>query len=343
MVINWGDTVQVINNVPQGAFQVTHFYSAAPDPGNPTAPIPIHISVVDDDSLSASGDHTSAVPGLGPLGAIFFMPTPPTLPQIFVQSSGLADYVAQQPNVITFTTVQFDVRPPRRDVFGNTEAAVVLRTIDVASDTEHGVVVLPVDVLNNLPQLFSKLPDDHYRLYYVEQGTERLIMDVMVRRGKPIDPTDDSEGTQDRPPTAHEERIDPRVLEHDVGEAQQAQEKTDDSNTPDELLEAPGDDSALLEHLTPPAEVGSGRSPLPVVDPNADVMVARAGSTKYRELFAPAVALIAASSAWTNGRWAQRVDEELANADARTLTKSARLKHRLRRGDYPRIHPTRSR
>ena len=77
----------------------------------------------------------------------------------------------------------------------------MLRTIDVASAIERSVVVLPVDVLNNLPQLFNKLPDDHYRLYYAEQGTERLIMDVMVRRGKPIDPTDDSEGTQDRPPT----------------------------------------------------------------------------------------------------------------------------------------------
>ena len=83
LVINWGDTVQVINDVPQGAFQVAHLYTAAADPLNPTAPIPIHISVVDDTNLSASGDHTSAVPGLGPLGAIFFMPAPPTLPQIF--------------------------------------------------------------------------------------------------------------------------------------------------------------------------------------------------------------------------------------------------------------------
>jgi hypothetical protein len=339
LVINWGDTAQVINNVPQGAFDITHFYSAAPNPANPTAPIPIHISVVDDDNLSASGDHTSAVPGLGPLAAIFFMPAPPTLPQIFVQSSGLGDYVAVQPNVLTFTTVQFDLRPPRRDASSTAEAAVVLRTIDVASGTERGVVVLPVDVLNNLPQLFSKLPDDHYRLYYNEQGTERLIMDVMVRRGKAIDPTDDSEGTQDRPPTSHMERIEGGEVD-DHREAQQALEKAADAENGagahlDEVLEAPGDGSAMLEHLPAPLRVGSGQSEWPAVDPNADALVARSSPSKYRDLFAPAVAAIVASSAWTNGRWARHVDRELAKADAQRLTKSARLKRRLRRGTFP--------
>ena len=60
------------------------------------------------------------------------------------------------------------------------------------------------EALNDLRAFFASLPDNHYRIFLVrtDNNTRRLIMDVYVRRGRVIDPSDDSEGTRDRPPTS---------------------------------------------------------------------------------------------------------------------------------------------
>ena len=191
-------------------------------------------------------------------------------------------------------------------------------------------MLLPVDVLNNLSALFARLPDDHYRLYYVEQGVERMIMDVVVRRGKPIDPTDDSEGTQDRPPTAHFERVDDR---HDLTH----------NATPAELIAPvaiggpegpalPTTEDATDAALTA-AATGALELPLAISSPEANVGVVfkPVASARYRALLVPAVAAVAASSAWAGCRWALHVDQELACASDDALSKSARLRRRLRR------------
>jgi hypothetical protein len=62
------------------------------------------------------------------------------------------------------------------------------------------------EALYDLRAFFATLPDNHYRIYLVrtENNSRRLIMDVYVRRGRVIDPSDDSEGTRDRPPTSEE-------------------------------------------------------------------------------------------------------------------------------------------
>jgi hypothetical protein len=62
------------------------------------------------------------------------------------------------------------------------------------------------EALYDLRKFFSTLPDNHYRIYLVrtDNNSRRLIMDVYVRRGRVIDPSDDSEGTRDRPPTSEE-------------------------------------------------------------------------------------------------------------------------------------------
>jgi hypothetical protein len=58
--------------------------------------------------------------------------------------------------------------------------------------------------LRDLRRLFGKLPNGRYQLYDVctDVSLRRLVMDVYVRRGRPIDPSDDSEGARDRPPTS---------------------------------------------------------------------------------------------------------------------------------------------
>ena len=51
--------------------------------------------------------------------------------------------------------------------------------------------------------LIATLPDNHYKIYLVstENNSHRLVLDVYVRQGRVVDPSDDSEGTRDRPPT----------------------------------------------------------------------------------------------------------------------------------------------
>jgi hypothetical protein len=332
LTINWGDTVQVIQNVPQGNFTLTHFYIAPPDPANPSAPIAIHVSVNDDTQLSAAAAGTAVVPGLGPLGgalALFYVQQQSTIPTIISEIAHV-DYGAAQPIVLSFTTVQFDPRAPQGVTTAATKAVVALRTVDLEAGTEQGVVLLPVDILNNLSDLFGKLPDDHYRLYYVEQGTERLIMDAVVRQGRPIDPTDQSEGTSDRPPTS-------QLNQHPEVPAANREQNAHVQDAP-AAVEAtaepakPGDVSLVSPLELPTASGAVDPSPTSLA-PREDAIFARnqASQTKYRHLLGPALAAVAATSVWSGDRWAREVDRELAQAPTEALTKAARLRRRLRR------------
>jgi hypothetical protein len=59
------------------------------------------------------------------------------------------------------------------------------------------------EALSDLRSLFATLPDGHYKIYLVRTDNDlrRLVMDVFVRRGRIVDPTDESEGSRDRPPS----------------------------------------------------------------------------------------------------------------------------------------------
>jgi hypothetical protein len=330
LTINWENSTQTYTMAPgQETFQISHKYSAPPDPSNPSAPITIKITVADDDLGAVNSQKVADTPGLGAAGdlAFFYVQQDPNVPR-FDTGGGHVDYAEAQPIVLAFTTVQFDSHMQQGDAFAAAKPVVALRTFDPVSGVEQGVVLLPVDVLNNLSALFVKLPDDHYRLYYVEQGTERLIMDVVVRHGKPIDPTDDSEGTQDRPPTAQFDRAE-RPQELIKGAAPADAQEPLATGEEDEAPPAEAEESSDVSLLP----TGPARFELPVSLPPAEVpgVVAfeRISGAKYRAMLAPAVAAVAASSVWAGGRWAQEVDTELANAPADSLSKSARLRRRL--------------
>ena len=59
------------------------------------------------------------------------------------------------------------------------------------------------EALADLRGLISTLPDNHYKIYLVrtDNNSRRLVLDVYVRRGRVVDPSDESEGTRDKPPT----------------------------------------------------------------------------------------------------------------------------------------------
>jgi hypothetical protein len=53
--------------------------------------------------------------------------------------------------------------------------------------------IQPFD-LSKLPELFGRLPADRYRIYLIEDGAERLVLDFIIRQGQPIEiPEEDSE------------------------------------------------------------------------------------------------------------------------------------------------------
>jgi hypothetical protein len=86
-------------------------------------------------------------------------------------------------------------------------AASTDRYLELVLISPEGEVVLSYrlkdDALSDLRGLFATLPDGHYKIYLVrtDNNSKRLVMDVFVRRGRIVDPTDDSEGTRDRPPS----------------------------------------------------------------------------------------------------------------------------------------------
>ena len=197
--------------LPAGSttFSLSHVYAKAPTGAQQQVNV-VNVQIVDVHTGLGTGATTATVIfyGLGAGGnpnggsiPAFFIPQNTALTQL-TGGGGEQIVIAAQPLVLSFTTVQFEPRALQSTPVADAKPVVALRIVNLVTEAEVGVVILPVDVLNNLSALFSKLPDDHYRLYYIEQGTERLIMDVMVRGGKPLDPLDTSEGTQDRPPTS---------------------------------------------------------------------------------------------------------------------------------------------
>jgi hypothetical protein len=53
---------------------------------------------------------------------------------------------------------------------------------------------------SKLPALFGRLPADRYRIYLIEDGTERLILDFIIQQGQPIEVPETFEGDVDEVP-----------------------------------------------------------------------------------------------------------------------------------------------
>ncbi len=96
-----------------------------------------------------------------------------------------------------------DVRGGGGEVAANSERYLELRVV-YPDGTESEGFKIKDEALADLRAFFKTLPDGRYRIYLVRTEnrlSERLVIQVDVRRGRVIDVTDDSEGTRDRPPT----------------------------------------------------------------------------------------------------------------------------------------------
>jgi hypothetical protein len=198
-----GTLVRTSGNVgvaTTGSFGITHQYLGPPDPLNPTADIKITVAVVDDNNASVSDFVTISNPGINTFNVA--IDTTPDVPRLVLVSQpppqGLLDQQSAapsslQPNVAQIVHNELTLTSDR-----------FLELVVVSSDgneIEH--YRLSDEALVDLRGLFATLPDNRYKIFLIrtDNNSRRLVMDVFVRRGRVIDPSDDSEGTRDRPPT----------------------------------------------------------------------------------------------------------------------------------------------
>jgi hypothetical protein len=116
---------------------------------------------------------------------------PPTIP-VFTRSEQLPVVVQSPPPLAT--SVETPVVEVETEAAGIRYIEIRLAVpIDDAGNVEEVFAMkLPAEWLTNLPAILRQLPDDRYRIYLILEGgsEERLVMDVLVRDGRPVEPTE---------------------------------------------------------------------------------------------------------------------------------------------------------
>ncbi|TWT43356.1 PKD domain-containing protein [Botrimarina hoheduenensis] len=219
VLVDWGDRLNlpaadrfVVERLYAGptpqSFTINHRYFGPPNPQNPAADIVISVLIRDDDFGSAalavgqSNLEVVAISNSGVEDNKVAIDTTPQAPEIKFPEA--IENVA----AVERSTAPPSDRSATADGAASADAGIgaerYLELRLVGPDGVEGAGYrLPDDSLSDLPTLFSRLPDDRYRIYVVEAQTEtrRLVIDVNVRGGRVVDLSDDSDGGRDRPPT----------------------------------------------------------------------------------------------------------------------------------------------
>ncbi|HTI50846.1 MAG TPA: hypothetical protein VL475_07845, partial [Planctomycetaceae bacterium] len=325
IVVNWGDgTVETFYFSDPGTFQFSHFYTANPDPTNAAAPIPIVVTVYDDPNSTFIG--LQQPPSTFPINATDFKTIANGQDTVLTFTNSPGEGLVSVGIFRLDTTVQITQRlfPPVTMLLYTFDSAglasvgssslveeaptylealvetrqVLLVTVN-AKGAESDPVVLDENVLDDLPGLFRRLPDGRYRIYLREVGEQRvrLLIDVNLRGGKP---SDDTEGGQDKPPTA----------ESDAKEAAFSGPAIVDDLA---WVTIPANEQALA----PIAQIAVGTE-------SADGDI----SIDPEESIPAAATMLAALG--RRRPWDERVDEALGEARCASLSKAARLARRVR-------------
>ncbi|MEW4488785.1 hypothetical protein AB1L42_11920 [Thalassoglobus sp. JC818] len=206
-----------------GEFLFDHQYLANPNEESPSSPIPIQITLYDDPNIlfTSGGEELgkvsvtslAPVPGEGLFGSIPFdlsievpQPEPPRTEITETRDSDI-EVAATSEEDLEFETVT-DI-----DTVQN-ERIVVIQKINSQGEVEVDRFGRPIQrslygkdaeaVLSNLPGLFEKLRDGHWKIF-MKEGQDaqlQLVEDVELRDGRPA--SSDDSGTMDRPPTGEE-------------------------------------------------------------------------------------------------------------------------------------------
>jgi hypothetical protein len=198
LVVAWDDgttsTASLSSTSP--TVSLTHFFATNPDKADPAAPIPITVTGTD-----VTAQASAAVAGTGVGIAVIPETTTSFVELVAAPALEAAPTLATVDQPVT-QAVDLGVAESQATV--GSDRQVLLRIVSPLGD-EGSSIPVPNRWLNDLPSLFKKLPDGRYRVYLSEGDHVRLVIDVMVRQGRPVDSSEDASGAGDRPPTSQTE------------------------------------------------------------------------------------------------------------------------------------------
>jgi hypothetical protein len=126
-----------------------------------------------------------------PIQRVGMRPPPPRV-QVFTRVERPPTFVPPPPPLTP--PVDQPIVEPEADVVvaRYLEVRIVVPIDDAGNVREQMVMKLPAEWLERLPMILRRLPDDRYRIYLMLNGgeEERLVIDVFVRDGRPVEPTD---------------------------------------------------------------------------------------------------------------------------------------------------------
>jgi hypothetical protein len=317
IMVDWGDGAgfvpeQLYAGPTPESFTITHTYLGPPDPNNPAADIQIQVQILDDDAMTLgvvqdgfSNIEDTVISNPGAQVINVRIDTTPDVPKL--------EYVPKPINLVLFdqqTQPISTIQTQDTNIATSELATSTDRYLELQLISPEGKVVLSYrlkdEALSDLRSLFATLPDGHYKIYLVRTDNDlrRLVMDVFVRRGRIVDPTDESEGSRDRPPSE---------------DGQQNQSQPPENKQQDHATEQQPKGAMQLPQQ-PTGEVT-------VVNPAAEAADSMPSMARLRW----AVPLAGIGLVAQRGSWAREVNEAFDQADDRAWKRLRRAgKRRLK-------------
>ena len=182
------------------------------------------------------------------------------------------------------------------------------------STTDRGEVSIDGDEpfsLNKLPELFGRLPDDRYRLYLFEDDAERLVLEFIIKEGRPVEL-----------PEASFEDEDGQQHENGQGVAPLQDEQDEQIDEDDARLDGPDQSKLLLPNsrsgigtAVPPVAWESGVT-TPATSPTSETFAEQLGEASFVS-HAGLVVTAASLSLATGVGWEKRIDRLMARLGRR--------------------------
>jgi len=218
--VDWADgtiDANVEGNPTPDSFTYRHTYDGNPNAANPAAPIPITVRIIDDSNITffeggeevllPSITSVADVPGEG-LASGFVYDLSIEVPELGAVSSTFAEVVETEQGDTVQDQETSETTGVTEEVQTLEERIVKLRIFNAAGEVAEEITLKgdkALMILNDFVGFVEEydLPDGRYQILQQEPGesTPRVVFDLLLRNGRPAD---NSDGLQDRPPTAEE-------------------------------------------------------------------------------------------------------------------------------------------